>query len=67
MAAVFDYLPGQIYVPLGVLDQAAELPPQSHSHYKAHLPWLEIMDEIPRQTGSNRAALRAAAPGAEEG
>ena len=25
LAATFDYLPGQVYVPFGILDQAAEI------------------------------------------
>jgi len=57
LAARFDYLPGQIYVPLGVIDQAHGLPPQSHCHDGSRLPWLHLDDDLPRAEGSNRAAL----------
>ena len=57
LAATFGYLPGQIYVPLGVLDQAAELAPALHCHAEAALPWLKMNDTAPRITGSARQSL----------
>ena len=60
MAATFDYLPGQTYVPLGVIDQAAELVPQIHCHADQALPWLSLHDALPRESGSARDALNAA-------
>lgn len=60
LAAWFDYLPGQVYVSLGLLDQASEFPPQMHSHVDAKLPWLEIADDAKRVEGSSRAGLVAA-------
>lgn len=60
LAARFDYLPGQLYVPLGLLDQAADLSPALHCHTAARLPWLKIEDGLPRQEGSGRVALSAA-------
>lgn len=59
LAAEFDYLPGQIYVPIGILDQAAELAPQLHSHAEACLPWLHIADDLPRVAQSSRQTLLA--------
>lgn len=60
MAARFDYLPGQVYVPIGVLDQAADLAPQQHSHAEACLPWLHIDDDLDRNMASGRKVLQAA-------
>ena len=57
LAAAFDYLPHQIYVPLGIMDQAHALPPASHSHADSALTWLHIKDDLPRAAESNRAAL----------
>lgn len=57
LAARFDYLPDQVYVPLGVLDQADALAPQMHCHNDARLPWLGIQDDLPCATGSGRDAL----------
>lgn len=57
LMAVFDYLPGQVYVPLGLLDQAAALAPALHSHADAALPWLHVGDGAPRAAGSARDAL----------
>ncbi|MEL7347769.1 MAG: GFA family protein [Pseudomonadota bacterium] len=59
LAARFDYLPGQIYVPLGILDQAAEIEPQMHAHADAQLPWLHLADGLPREAASARGALNA--------
>lgn len=59
LAARFDYLPGQIYVPIGILDQAAELAPQLHCHAAQTLPWLCLNDDLPRSAGSARAVLTA--------
>ncbi len=65
LAAAFDYLPGQLYIPLGLIDQAAELPPELHAHEGCRLPWLQIADNILRIGGSSRTALRAAAGAAD--
>lgn len=65
LAAAFDYLPGQLYIPLGLIDQAAELPPELHAHDGLRLPWLHIADGIPRIDGSSRVALCRAAGSAD--
>lgn len=59
MAASFDYLPEQIYVPLGILDQAGALAPKLHCHAEHALPWLHLEDDLPRSKGSGRNALNA--------
>ncbi|MEL6451465.1 MAG: GFA family protein [Pseudomonadota bacterium] len=60
LAAHFDYLQDQIYVPLGIIDQAASLPPVLHSHAGSALPWLHIQDDAPRASGTARDSLGAA-------
>ncbi|MEM6971706.1 MAG: GFA family protein [Pseudomonadota bacterium] len=60
MTAAFDYLAGQIYVPLGVIDQAEALQPGLHAHADAALPWLRIDDGLPRLCGSARDDLQRA-------
>ncbi len=59
LTARFDYLPGQVYVPLGVLDQADELPPKLHCHAGSALPWLQLDDGLPRAQDSGRDELLA--------
>ncbi len=59
LAATYDYLPGQVYVPIGILDQAADFAPQSHSHAGNALPWLHIHDDLPRNEASGRDLLNA--------
>ena len=66
LAAAFDYLPGQICIPLGLMDQAEDLPPALHAHDGRRLPWLHIADDIPRIHGTSRTALRSAAGAAIE-
>ena len=55
--AEFDYLPGQIFVPLEVLDQAFGLPPEIHCHVENRLPWLHIEDAAERVEGSARQTI----------
>ena len=60
LGARFDYLPDQIYVPVGLIDQIADLSPQTHSHFGEHIHWLHIDDTLPRETASARATLSGA-------
>lgn len=59
MTAEFGYLPGQVYVPVGVMDNASELVPEMHAHADRCLSWLNIDDSLPRLDGSARADLNA--------
>ena len=60
LTARFDYLPGHVYVPLGVLDQADQLEPKLHCHSDSTLPWLHFGDDYPRSPTSGRELLRRA-------
>lgn len=62
LAAQYDYLPDQTYVPLGLIDQAGDLPPALHSHTGSQLAWLHIQDDLDRHVGSGRAALNTESP-----
>lgn len=62
MAARFTYLPGQIYLPLGVLEQAERLAPEVHCHAGAQMPWLHLEDGLPRCADSGRDVLLGAKP-----
>ncbi|OAN85082.1 aldehyde-activating protein [Jannaschia sp. EhC01] len=62
LAATYDYLPDQVYVPLGLLDQANTLAPDSHGHTDSALPWLHIEDDLPRDAASSRARLQEPDP-----
>ncbi|WP_252946025.1 GFA family protein [Oceanicola sp. 502str15] len=67
LAARFSYLPGQLYLPLGVLDAADSLAPALHSHHASRLSWLHIADDAPRHAGTARDALSdEALSGSEE-
>lgn len=57
LMAQFEYLPDQVYVPLGLIDQAADLPPALHCHANAAYPWLHVRDNAPRITGTARDTL----------
>jgi hypothetical protein len=56
----YDYLPGQVYVPIGLLDQAHEFPPSVHAHEHNRLKWLHIDDDLERAAASSREMLNAA-------
>ena len=58
LAATYDYLPDQVYLPLGLLDQADTLQPEGHGHTDSALPWLHIDDDLPRDGASARDRLQ---------
>jgi len=60
LAATYDYLPGQIYVPLGLLDQADDIAPEQHTHADTALSWFHLSDDLPRFPGSGRDRLNNA-------
>ena len=62
LAASYAYLPGQVYVALGLLDQAEALAPDIHAHAANRLTWLHITDDLPHSDGSSRDHLNAAQP-----
>ncbi|WP_415921446.1 GFA family protein [Tateyamaria sp. SN6-1] len=61
LAATFDYLPTQVYVPVGILDQIDAAVPEIHCHAGSAPPWLHLADGLPRDSGSARATLNDAA------
>ena len=63
LAARFPYLPGQTYVPVGVLDRAEELTPGLHCHGASQLPWVRLDDDLPRHDASGRQMLNEAGDG----
>lgn len=60
LSATYDYLPDQVYVPVGILDQASEFAPSHHSHVDCALPWLHLTDDLPRSAASGRDLLAEA-------
>ena len=50
----FDYLPGRVYVAIGLLDQADDLAPNVHAHYGRRIRWLHIDDNLERFEESAR-------------
>lgn len=53
----YDYLPGTVYVAIGLFDQADLVAPQMHAHVANQLCWLDIQDDLDRHTGSARSQL----------
>ena len=60
LTARFPYLPGQVYVPLGLLDQAGDFAPEVHCHAENAYDWLHQSDGLPREVGSARDKLQEA-------
>lgn len=58
----YDYLPGQIYISLGVLDQANDYPPKIHTHDSERFTWLHIHDDLARVTASGRSIINDEEP-----
>lgn len=57
LAGRYDYLPGQVFIAIGVLDQAEALAPQLHAHAARRLSWLHIADDLERFEVTSRARL----------
>ncbi len=57
LASGYPYLPGQVYIPIGILAEAEDLKPYVQSHAENALPWLHLDEDIPAQTGSARTTL----------
>lgn len=53
----FDYLPGQVYIHVSVLDQAGDLTPKIHTHESERLTWLHIDDDLERVATSGRSKI----------
>jgi hypothetical protein len=53
----YDYLPGQVYISLGVVDQADDFEPKLHTHDAERLRWLHIEDDLERVAGSGRSTI----------
>jgi len=53
----YDYIPGQVYISLGVIDQANVLVPTLHCHESERLSWLQISDNLERSNTSARSKL----------
>lgn len=57
LTARYDYLPGQVYISIGVIDQANDLEPKIHCHDSERLSWLHISDDIERVASTARSKL----------
>ncbi|MGI9485395.1 MAG: GFA family protein [Geminicoccaceae bacterium] len=57
LAGRYDYLPGTVYIALGLLDQADDIPPELHAHFGNKLTWLHIDDDLERHSSSARSRL----------
>lgn len=56
----YDYLPGQVYISLGVIDQANDLAPKIHSHDSERYSWLHIEDNLERVAATARSKINDA-------
>ncbi|WP_074854917.1 GFA family protein [Thioclava dalianensis] len=58
LAGAYEYLPNQIFISLGVIDQAGSLSPEVHAHEAERLPWLHIDDDLERPAATATAFLK---------
>jgi hypothetical protein len=56
----YAYLPGQVYIAIGILDQANDLAPHLHAHESQRLTWLHIDDDLERFAMTSRSRLAPA-------
>ena len=57
LKAWFAYLPDQVYLPLGVLDQAPDMAPRHHCYVQDAMPWIHVDDGLPRSDDSGAQIL----------
>ena len=57
LAGRYDYLPGTVYIALGLLDQADDIPPELHAHFDNKFMWLHIHDDLEHYSSSARSRL----------
>jgi len=55
----YDYLPGQVYISIGVIDQANDFPPRIHCHESERFSWLHIDDNLERVSSTARLKVKA--------
>lgn len=58
-------LPDRVQVALGSLDRPQDVRPDDHVWTRSKLPWLEVVDDLPRHPGISDA-VPSRAPGAGE-
>ena len=56
----YDYLPNQVFVSLGVIDQSDSLAAEMHAHNAQCLPWLHIADDLERSEATATTQINAA-------
>lgn len=59
IAGRYDYLPGKVFLPIGILDQADQLEPQLHAHHSSKLCWFEVVDDLEKIPGSSKVKINA--------
>ncbi|MEE9334899.1 MAG: GFA family protein [Granulosicoccaceae bacterium] len=53
----YDYLAGQVYISLGVINQAIDLAPKIHCHDSGRNSWLHIDDNLERVAATARSKI----------
>lgn len=52
MAFQAEHYPGEIHVYAAQLEDPKDFKPMFHVHYREHLPWLGLKDDLPKFEGS---------------
>lgn len=60
IASRFDYLPGQVYIAVGILDHPDDHAPRLHSYESQRITWLHLDDRLERVATTSRAQLNDA-------
>lgn len=63
IAATFPYLPDQVYIAVGVLDDARDMTPDLQCYAGAKLPWVHVSPTLPEASDSGQDTLNAAQGG----
>lgn len=52
--------PGEVHIARALIDGPLDKEPAAHVFYEAHVPWLDIGDDLPKKISADAAAAAAA-------
>lgn len=55
----YDYAPGMLFVPVGLLERPEDFPPTRHAHFGEKIECLVTDDDLERDAGSASASFRS--------
>lgn len=55
--------PGEMHIARALIQGELDRAPSAHVFYETHVPWLEVLDELPKKVSQGSAPAQASSPG----